>query len=110
MDTAILASFGFHKQLYASLESDGSFHNPNDIIPGNPKRLWMRVSRRNADITVSMSPDGQSWLPVSFRSFAELPETLWVGVSFYHRSGGQLCSARDRKRHQDLPAADQIGG
>ena len=87
MDTAILASFGFRKQFYASSESDGSFHNPNDIIPGDPKRLWIRVSRRNADITVSMSPDGRSWSPVSFRSFAELPETLWVGVSFSHRSG-----------------------
>lgn len=49
--------------------------------------VWLRLRRRGTHIETSASVDGATWLSVGACDRQNLPETVWVGLSFTHAVG-----------------------
>ncbi|BCU79545.1 RICIN domain-containing protein [Luteolibacter sp. LG18] len=46
--------------------------------PGMP--YWLKIERRDKQITTFASPDGASWMPVNCTYYGNLPSTLYIGL------------------------------
>lgn len=83
VDTVMLPGLSCVKGRY-SVSVDPTSPTVDATKPPEPLPVWLCLSRRDRRLIVSSSADAMSWMAVQDSVFTELPDTLWVGLTFEH--------------------------